>query len=479
MSFEWSQLLTWRMLANVLDIIVVWYFVYKLIMLIRGTKAVQLFKGIIVIALIKVISWYIGLRTVSYIMDQFISWIVIALIVIFQPEIRRGLEHIGRGSLLRRGVNPKIEQENNLIKALDKSIQYMSKRRIGALITIQMNTGLEDYIETGIDLDADVTGELLINIFIPNTPLHDGAVIIRDDKIAVAAAYLPLSESNLIPKELGTRHRAAVGISEVTDALTIVVSEETGGVTLTRNNELMRDLSRDDYMKYFNSHLITQEENKTSLLQEFVDGFKKRRPEMMKKFVEGPWLYRILALFLALLLFGYVNLDEINTTRQTNNNDTQMLATRTETVKVPLQINADTDRYFITGYPQKVKVKLSGPNALVTSAVNTLNFRVIGDLTKLGPGDHTVKLKQTGINKDIKVTIEPKEIKVHIEHKVTKQFPVQVNVKKENLAAGYSLGNPKLSQDVVEVSGAKSAVNAVSQVVATVDPDEGTKKRHQ
>ena len=129
--------------------------------------------------------------------------------------------------------------------------------------------------ETGIDLDADVTGELLINIFIPNTPLHDGAVIIREDKIAVAAAYLPLTESNLIPKELGTRHRAAVGISEVTDALTIVVSEETGGVTLTKNNELMRDLTREDYLKYLNSHLITQEEDKVSLLQEFVDGFKK------------------------------------------------------------------------------------------------------------------------------------------------------------------------------------------------------------
>ena len=275
MSVDWAQLLTWRMLANILDIIVVWYFIYKLIMLIRGTKAVQLFKGIMVIAIIKIVSWYLGLRTVSYIMDQFISWIVIALIVIFQPEIRRGLEHIGRGSLLMRGNNPKLEKENNLIKALDKAIQYMSKRRIGALITIQMNTGLEDYIETGIDLDADVTGELLINIFIPNTPLHDGAVIIREDKIAVAAAYMPLSESNLIPKELGTRHRAAVGISEVTDALTIVVSEETGGVTLTKNNELMRDLTREDYLKYLNSHLITQEEDKVSLLQEFVDGFKK------------------------------------------------------------------------------------------------------------------------------------------------------------------------------------------------------------
>src|SRR5699024_2475970 len=119
----------------------------------------------------------------------------------------------------------------------------------GALITIQMQTGLEDYIETGIPLDADVSGELLINIFIPNTPLHDGAVIIRDNKIAIAAAYLPLSESNMIPKELGTRHRAAVGISEVTDAVTLVVSEETGAVTITKNSELLRDLTQNDYLK--------------------------------------------------------------------------------------------------------------------------------------------------------------------------------------------------------------------------------------
>jgi len=145
---------------------------------------------------------------------------------------------------------------------LDQAIQYMSKRRIGALITIQMNTGLEDYIETGIKLDANITGALLINIFIPNTPLHDGAVIIKDNKIAVAAAYLPLSESNLIPKELGTRHRAAVGISEVTDALTIVVSEETGGVTITKNNELIRDLARQDYLKLLRNELVPKEEDK-------------------------------------------------------------------------------------------------------------------------------------------------------------------------------------------------------------------------
>ena len=152
----------------------------------------------------------------------------------------------------------------------------MSKRRIGALITIQMNTGLEDYIETGIKLDADITGALLINIFIPNTPLHDGAVIIKDNKIAVAAAYLPLSESNLIPKALGTRHRAAVGISEVTDALTIVVSEETGGVTITKNSELLRDLTQNDYLKLLRNELIPKQEVKNdNILTKFVDGFAK------------------------------------------------------------------------------------------------------------------------------------------------------------------------------------------------------------
>ena len=139
-----------------------------------------------------------------------------------------------------------------------------------------MNTGLEDYIETGIKLDANITGALLINIFIPNTPLHDGAVIIKDNKIAVAAAYLPLSESNLIPKELGTRHRAAVGISEVTDALTIVVSEETGGVTITKNNELIRDLARQDYLKLLRNELVPKEEDKKqSFFERVVQAFWK------------------------------------------------------------------------------------------------------------------------------------------------------------------------------------------------------------
>ena len=277
MSFDWSNLFSWQNLVSLLDVLVVWYVIYMLMMLLRGTKAVQLFRGIVVIILIKLVSWYIGLETVSWIMDQVINWGIIAIIVIFQPEIRRGLEHLGRGSLFANYNKKENEAEIKLVDALDQAIQYMSKRRIGALITVQMNTGLDDYIETGIPLDADVSGALLINIFIPNTPLHDGAVIIKDNRIAVAAAYLPLSESNLIPKELGTRHRAAVGISEVTDALTIVVSEETGGVTITKNNELIRDLTQQDYRKLLYNELIpTQEEKTNAVARFFTEIFGKR-----------------------------------------------------------------------------------------------------------------------------------------------------------------------------------------------------------
>ena len=270
------SLLTWQNLIRLIDILVIWFLIYELLILIRGTRAVQLFRGILIIILVKVVSWYIGLSTVSWLMDQVINWGVIAIVVIFQPEIRRGLEHLGRGSFFRAHQTAN-ETEEEMIKQLDQAIQYMSKRRIGALISIQMNTGLEEYIETGIPLDADISGALLINTFIPNTPLHDGAVIIKDNRIAVAAAYLPLSDSKLIPKELGTRHRAAVGISEVTDALTIVISEETGEVSITKDNELIRNMSQNDYLKFLRSQLYKHEpQQRGNLLTEFISKLGRR-----------------------------------------------------------------------------------------------------------------------------------------------------------------------------------------------------------
>lgn len=270
-----AALLTWRNFINLIDILVIWFLIYELMVLVRGTRAVQLFKGIIIIIVVKLISWYIGLTTVSWVMDQIINWGVIAMVVIFQPEIRRGLEHLGRGTMFTR-TKTENEEEEALITQLDQAIQYMSKRRIGALIAIEMDTGLEEYIETGIPLDAEVTGALLINTFIPNTPLHDGAVIIKGGRIAVAAAYLPLSDSKLIPKELGTRHRAAVGISVVTDALTIVISEETGGVSITKDNELIRDMTQENYLKFLRAHLYKKESTvQNKLLDRLINPFRK------------------------------------------------------------------------------------------------------------------------------------------------------------------------------------------------------------
>ncbi|MGM0218184.1 diadenylate cyclase CdaA [Enterococcus sp. AZ126] len=290
MSFQLSQLFHldyWRQLIssdflsrdfiiNIIDILVVWYLVYKLIMLVRGTKAVQLLKGVAVFIVIRILSEIIGLHTLSWLMNQVIMYGVIAAVVIFQPEVRRGLEHLGRSSFFRPSRSEQQEDEK-MILAFDKAIQYMAKRKIGALITIEKNTGLDEYIETGIDLDADISGELLINIFIPNTPLHDGAVIVKQGKIAVASAYLPLSESNLIPKEFGTRHRAAVGISEVSDAVTIIVSEETGDVSLTLNNDLIPRLTQEEYLKILRAELVPKEDSKDkkNLLQHFIEGVSK------------------------------------------------------------------------------------------------------------------------------------------------------------------------------------------------------------
>jgi len=277
----WRQLLSADFLSvpffiNILDILVVWYLVYKLIQMVQGTKAIQLFKGVVMFIAIRFLAEVIGLHTLSWLMDQVITYGVIAAIVIFQPEIRRGLEHLGRTTFFTP-TKTEMAQGETMIQAFDKAIQYMSKRKIGALITIERNTGLEEYVETGISLDADITGELLINIFIPNTPLHDGAVIVRNGKVAVSSAYLPLSDSNMISKEYGTRHRAAVGVSEVSDALTIVVSEETGGVTLTLNNRMYNELSQEEYLKMLRDTLVVEntEKSKKNFFRSLLDELNK------------------------------------------------------------------------------------------------------------------------------------------------------------------------------------------------------------
>lgn len=233
-------------LSDAIDILLVSYVFYKLIMLLRGTRAIQLFKGILVIVTAWLVSTFLGLQTLQWLMSQAFTYGVLAILIIFQPELRRALEQLGRGRLFTRSSQQDEQMSSQIIGEVVKAIQYMAKRRIGALIVMEKETGLTDYIETGIELRAKVSSELLINIFIPNTPLHDGAVILRKDMVMAAGCYLPLSENPMIHKELGTRHRAAIGMTEVSDGFSVVVSEETGQVSLARNGEIYRNINEEE-----------------------------------------------------------------------------------------------------------------------------------------------------------------------------------------------------------------------------------------
>jgi diadenylate cyclase len=184
------------------------------------------------------------LYTLKWLMNQMFTFGVLAIFIIFQPELRRALEQLGRGKLF--GRNSADEEEfGKQIGEIIKAVNYLSRRKIGALIVFERDTGLNEYTESGIPMQSIISSQLLINIFIPNTPLHDGAVIIQGQRISAAACYLPLSENPFISKELGTRHRAAIGISEVGDAVSIVVSEETGQISLAIDGQVVRDINEE------------------------------------------------------------------------------------------------------------------------------------------------------------------------------------------------------------------------------------------
>src|SRR5690606_19877791 len=233
-------------IKDIIDILIVTYIIYHLILLVRGTRAVQLLKGILFLVVIWAVSTWFDLYTLKWLMNQMFTFGVLAIFIIFQPELRRALEQLGRGKLFGRSTADE-EEFGKEVSEIIKAINYLSRRKIGALIVFERDTGLNEYTESGIPMQSVISSQLLINIFIPNTPLHDGAVIIQGHRIAAAACYLPLSENPFISKELGTRHRAAIGISEVTDAITIIVSEETGAISLTANGDLHRNLSLEEF----------------------------------------------------------------------------------------------------------------------------------------------------------------------------------------------------------------------------------------
>ncbi len=228
---------------HIIDVLVVAYLIYKLMQLIQGTRAVQLIKGLVVLLVATTVSDWLGLYTINWILKNIRTMVVVAIPIVFQPELRRALEQLGRGKLFAKSLTFMEEEEAMLlIRELTRSVQLLAKDKIGALVVIEQQTGIQDYIETGIKIDALVSTEFLVNIFVPKTPLHDGAIIIRGDRVMAAGCFLPLSENPNLGKDLGTRHRAALGITEQSDAVALIVSEETGAISVAHDGKLTRYL---------------------------------------------------------------------------------------------------------------------------------------------------------------------------------------------------------------------------------------------
>jgi diadenylate cyclase len=232
-------------LTNLLDIAIVSYFVYKAIVWIKGTRAVQLLKGVFVLVLAALISSWLKMTTVSWLLTQLQTMLMVALPVVFQPELRRLLEQIGRGGIFAYQGLLNREALDRFNREMLRAVNVLSRNSTGALIILEREIGLNNYIETGITVDGLMTTELLVNIFVPKAPLHDGAVVIRGDRVAAAGCFLPLTENPNISKELGTRHRAALGVTELSDATAIVVSEETGVISVVREGKMTRYLDEE------------------------------------------------------------------------------------------------------------------------------------------------------------------------------------------------------------------------------------------
>lgn len=228
-------------IRDLIDMGIVAFVIYKIFMLIRETRAEQLLKGILILLVVTQLSKSLELYTIYWTLEKTMNYGVIAIFIVFQNELRKGLEYIGRTKFFTDSiVNSDTEAGEKVVEELMDTIRSLSQQKIGGLVVFERHTGLNEIAETGVPINGDITANLLGNIFYPNTPLHDGAVIIKGHKIKAAGCFLPLSENYSLNKTIGTRHRAALGITEISDCLTLIVSEETGIVSIAERGKLMR-----------------------------------------------------------------------------------------------------------------------------------------------------------------------------------------------------------------------------------------------
>ena len=257
-------------ISDVLDILIVAFLLYELLMLTRETRASAVLKGLVMLVLASWFSDLLGLTALNWVLLNVVNNGALVLVILFQPELRKALEQIGSGAIRKNGRRTE-EDNQNVVDELISCLLKLSRRRVGALIVLEQRIGLKDVTETGTALNSDISAALLDNIFEPNPPLHDGAVVIRGAHIMAAACILSLSEGKGISRELGTRHRAALGVSENSDAVVVVVSEETGLISIAQGGNIVRGVERDYLQQVLTNELIpAQPKNKEQQKQDFL-----------------------------------------------------------------------------------------------------------------------------------------------------------------------------------------------------------------
>ena len=237
-------------ILDVFDILIVAFILYRVYKMLENTRAITLTRGLLILLLLAIITSWLELHVINWLLQKIVTLLFVALPIVFQPELRRALEHIGEGGFFKRSMLLNYEEACSLVSELDKAVTKLSSTKTGALIVLERNMGLNDICASGIKIDGIVSAEFLLNVFIPNTPLHDGAAIIRGNRLIAAGCLLPLTDDRSLSTELGTRHRAAIGLSEQCDAVVVIVSEETGTISVAEAGRIYRHLDSEQLKQY-------------------------------------------------------------------------------------------------------------------------------------------------------------------------------------------------------------------------------------
>lgn len=450
---------------DVIEVIVLIFLFYNIVKAIRGTRAWILLKGILILIALYILAYVTGLKVIVIIFQSILIFLALALVIIIQPELRRLVEKIGANNISgsikelmlywknkRKEPNVKLIYSNNTVTELVKAVYKLSNEKTGALIVIERNIPLNEYIETGIKINADITSELIINIFEVNTPLHDGAVIIRDSKIASGTSYLPLSDSKKIGKDLGTRHRAAMGLTEITDAIVIVVSEETGAVSLSINGKLHRRLNRDELTNKLKEYQAKE------LIELKRDKLKQRK--LSDILLNNIWV-KLSTAFIVFMVWGII----INSVNPVINK---------QFTGVPINVvNADVIgdmnlTYSIEGN-SLTDVVITDRKDIVDN-IRSSDISITADLRELSITNSVLLKAELARYPTALVKLSKPSINVHIEEIVTTEIDIETKLIGKN-NDNYYISEIELNESTLTISGAKSVINKIGSAVIELNQE--------